>query len=378
MIKHVDIEGFQSLHDVHLDLGQITTIVGPSDSGKSGFFRAIRAAVDNRRGAEFISHGSNTCEVFLDFEGGGLWWKKHKTTASYTLKQGDEVESFDKTKSQVPEEVSKLVGILPEDGITLQFSTQYDAPFLVDKSGTMGASRFVVGLSGFDLFSVAATLTKADIADLRRDISEKESMIEHLDQVLRFEAKVEDAAQAMEVLRQGFDALAEEERDIVAARELLERYKDLQIPWRSQEAVITSKLDLELSQGKIEDLLVEARTAGEMSDTGVSYLLMTRDVDLFRGWLNNISGVGIESVSSELAAVGAASKSLKDILAFQQEFHKADGQHISVQEELTYLDIEFESMQKQLEAMTPALKAYCPFHGQTPPEGVEYECPVPK
>ena len=43
----VRVQGFQSIEDETLELGQLTVLIGEGDAGKSAYLRAIRAAFLN-------------------------------------------------------------------------------------------------------------------------------------------------------------------------------------------------------------------------------------------------------------------------------------------------------------------------------------------
>lgn len=95
-LVHIAIVGFQSLRRIDVELGQITTIVGHSDSGKSAFIRAIKSASLNRRGADFLSHGASACAVRLKFaDGASVLWKRSLNSAQYFLElPGQPVETW--------------------------------------------------------------------------------------------------------------------------------------------------------------------------------------------------------------------------------------------------------------------------------------------
>lgn len=44
MIKSIEIERFKLIHDLRVELGEVTVLVGPNNSGKSSVLQAIQFA----------------------------------------------------------------------------------------------------------------------------------------------------------------------------------------------------------------------------------------------------------------------------------------------------------------------------------------------
>jgi len=153
VIESIEIENYQSLRSVKLELGAVTTIVGPSDVGKSAFVRAVRAVLLNQRGDEFVSHGANKCRVTLGTEQGPIRWERANST-SYLLPDG---RDFTKLAGTVPEEAAEVMGITEvpfESGrVLLNIQSQFGLPFLI--AGGATSSRFLGKLSGIDDFLAA-------------------------------------------------------------------------------------------------------------------------------------------------------------------------------------------------------------------------------
>ena len=140
MIESVHIRNFQSLHDVALDLGPLTVIVGPSSSGKSAFMRSMRTLTSNRRGAEFISHGERTASISATLDRGTVTLTRSKGTTdnAYTVTPTDPGHPlypqrvFTKLGGDTPAEVSSFLGIEAKDPIN--YAGQFDKPYLLDDS----------------------------------------------------------------------------------------------------------------------------------------------------------------------------------------------------------------------------------------------------
>ena len=69
-IKSLELKNFQSHKNLKIDFSpNVTSIIGPSDVGKSAIIRALRWIVFNRpAGDAFIQHGTKQAEVIIQVE----------------------------------------------------------------------------------------------------------------------------------------------------------------------------------------------------------------------------------------------------------------------------------------------------------------------
>lgn len=133
------IQDFQSIEGAVLDLAPLTVIVGKGDSGKSAVLRALRAALFNDSGDDFVRSGTKQATVALAFSDGNvlIWEKPLGKGSSYNLNG----QPFTKLAGQVPAEVSDVTGFraIEVDGstsITPQMHDQFDQPFILFESGS--------------------------------------------------------------------------------------------------------------------------------------------------------------------------------------------------------------------------------------------------
>ena len=144
MLDSIEIRNFQSLQKVDLELAPFTVIVGPSSSGKSAFVRALSTLVSNRRGTDFISHGTTTSVITARMPEGTTSLSRSTIAAKnqYTLISPEgKTENFTKLGGDIPEEVSRFMRIPAKDPVTL--AQQFDKPFLlaVPVTGADGSWR---------------------------------------------------------------------------------------------------------------------------------------------------------------------------------------------------------------------------------------------
>ncbi len=122
MIEKLQIQNFQRHDKLRVLFDEkITTIVGPSDTGKSSTLRAIRWLVFNRpSGTGFIRHGETTCSVKLWANGHKIERKKSKGKNVYLVDD----KQLSAVGTDVPESVKSILNMSLEN-----FQGQHDAPF---------------------------------------------------------------------------------------------------------------------------------------------------------------------------------------------------------------------------------------------------------
>jgi exonuclease SbcC len=173
MFKRLIIENFQAHRKLELDFDEcVTTIVGPSDVGKSAVIRALTWLATNRpSGTEFIrDKQKNTC-VTLEVDDHTITRERSKSWNRYTL----DGKVFTAFGTEPPSEILTVLNLSD-----LNFQAQHDAPFWFQESAPEVSRQLnqIVDLSIID--STLANLDKG-----RRDALAK---------VKALEQEVEDAA----------------------------------------------------------------------------------------------------------------------------------------------------------------------------------------
>lgn len=137
----LSIRNFQSLRKVDLNLGRLTVIVGPSSSGKTAVFRAVRTLVSNSHGARYVSTGQSSASVSLTSDQGTVTIQRGPSKGSYKLATtvGTE-QTFTKLSGSVPEEITAFLQVPPVTGASLNFAAQFDPPYLVSSTGSQVAT----------------------------------------------------------------------------------------------------------------------------------------------------------------------------------------------------------------------------------------------
>ncbi len=134
MLTKIKIRNFQAHAKLDLELDpHVTTIVGPSDVGKSSIIRALKWVATNQpSGESFIRSGAKFCEVKLSVDGHEITRKRSNSENSYLL----DVQRFNSFGQNVPDPIAKLLNVSP-----VNFQGQHDSPFwLADTAGQVSRS----------------------------------------------------------------------------------------------------------------------------------------------------------------------------------------------------------------------------------------------
>ena len=128
MIKRLRIKNFQKHKSIDIEFDEhVTSIVGPSDTGKSALIRALKWVCSNKpNGNDFIRQGSKKCSVRVEVNG-------HKITRSRGAENTYHLdkEVFHAFGNNVPKEIEH---VLRMDEIN--FQGQHDSPFWLNLPST--------------------------------------------------------------------------------------------------------------------------------------------------------------------------------------------------------------------------------------------------
>jgi len=151
MLEKLCIKNFQAHQNLEIDLDPcITTIVGPSDVGKSSILRALRWVCMNRPSGEaFIRDGEKRAEVIARFDGTEIARFKGGGSNSYheDPSDGSSRSLAFAFGTEVPEGIAKLLNVGP-----VNFQQQHDSPFwLADTGGQVSRNlNAVINLDVID------------------------------------------------------------------------------------------------------------------------------------------------------------------------------------------------------------------------------------
>ena len=226
MLERLLIQNFQRHAKRAIDFGAITTIVGPTDAGKSAILRALRWVCTNTPGGgAFIRHGSPGCTVRLEVDGHVIVRRRGTTgdPNTYGL-DGAEYKAFGRG---VPDDIAALLNLSD-----LNWQGQHDAPFwFADTAGEVSRQlNAIVDLGIIDnrLAHVAreATRAKARLEAAEAHLTATKAEADRWAWVPRFEeglAAVQEAAAQATTRRARAAALAGLVAGVLSYRQTADR-----------------------------------------------------------------------------------------------------------------------------------------------------------
>jgi exonuclease SbcC len=214
MIEKVTYLRFQPFEKYSLNLSKnITTLVGPSDTGKSSLLRGLRWLAFNRpRGNNFVKHGEESTCLILRFDGKKLTRKKGKKVNTCQLDR----ENFAALGDDLPEVVKTSLNLSE-----VNFQRQSDPPFWFSLTpGELAkALNQVVDLSLIDstLSSLSSSLKRAQAEE---QVCEKR--VKELEAKLDASSWVEDFCSDVQVITELEARVSEAQKKVTLLSSLLD------------------------------------------------------------------------------------------------------------------------------------------------------------
>ena len=173
-LSKIQIRNYQSLKKLDIDLGDITVITGKSDSGKSAFFRAVKAVVSNEAGEGFTTIGEKKTVIKLD----DVIWIQSKTENSYKIGE----QEWQKVGRGVPEEVATELNMGSFEfgkGVKyfLNFSGQLEPSFITQGNPADNA-KIIGAISNIHIVYNALREAEKDTKATRKRITGLEENLE--------------------------------------------------------------------------------------------------------------------------------------------------------------------------------------------------------
>lgn len=260
MLTHVEVENFQSLRKLSVELGRFTVVTGATGSGKSSLRRALELLAMNARGTDYISRGAKSCKVGAGDRDQGWFTAIERGTArgkdSYRLahmpQSGDEphVETWTKLGGEVPADVRDALKLSE-----LNFARQLPfVPFLLDASG--GEVARVLGrLTNVTLLFEAAREANRRRLEISADLKRAEARLASLtEQAQRFRG-MKDRQQAVSEAESALERVRDISARIARLRALTDRLE------AAQEALERSVPPQVPSAERLEDLAAKLARA---------------------------------------------------------------------------------------------------------------------
>lgn len=271
LISEVVLKGFQSHVNTTFNLQNgLNVITGPSDAGKTAIIRAIRwVAFNEPQGEAFVNENVGEAGVTILLQNGSIITKhRRKGKTSYTIQESENGIESTFEKSEVPLEVTRLLGIekhsFGDFETALNFSFQLDAPFLISETASAGAK--VLGkLAGTESVDLAIKGVSKDTHATRNMRSQAEKDMERIIGSLFEYEHIDDAKQAVETAEILFEQVEASHTNL----ENLKEYRNSFLLFKEKRDKLSEKMkklrnvpqltenitDIEKSQQRHEQLL---------------------------------------------------------------------------------------------------------------------------
>ncbi len=225
-IKSIYIEDFQSHEKSKIEIGrpgELTVIVGPTDSGKTAIVRALRLLLYNMpQGSDYIRVGRDRAVVALEMSDGAKVARERSrgSVNRYRItKPGESPTVLEGFGNSVPLEIQEVTGVRVVSigetlDLTLNLSEQLDGPFLGKSVSGPAKAKILGTLAGTEEIDEAQRILGTDLhragqeekrlADeverLAGKIAEYDYLPELAERIAALEALIEDARSAQELL----------------------------------------------------------------------------------------------------------------------------------------------------------------------------------
>ncbi len=287
MIEQVELRGFQSHQETMFNLQKgLNVITGPSDAGKTAIIRAVRwVAFNEPQGEAFVNERVGEAEVKITLQNKAIITKtRRKGKTSYIVQQDTDDEGSTFEKSEVPLEVTRLLGIEKHNfgdfETALNFSFQLDAPFLISETASAGAK--VLGkLAGTESVDLAIKGVSKDTHAARNMRSQAEKDMERIVGSLFEYQHIDDAKQSLEtaemlmeqveISNTNLEDLKEYRNSFLLFKEKRDKLSEKIIKLQHVPHLIEDVAEIEKSQQRARELL-QLQDDGNRLNTRISSL----------------------------------------------------------------------------------------------------------
>lgn len=225
MLKRIKIEKFQSLESVDLPLGPLTVIVGPTNSGKSAFVRAVTSLGRNSVPATTgVRVGSKAYSVTADFaEGASVSIERGTSLSRYKTWTQDGEDTYEKAGQTVPAGIAEVLRFAMAEDADLAFSTQHDGPFMMSANGS-SVARVLGSLTAATLLHDAVKEANRRKLSHDRQAKTREEDADALATRARGMGGLKERVKALAEARAALDAVAGQAGEVQALRLLLSEW----------------------------------------------------------------------------------------------------------------------------------------------------------
>lgn len=280
MLTKLTLHNFQAYKKakVVFDKG-VNIIIGKSDSGKSSIIRSIKLLLHNKpSGDNYRKHKTDITKVTGVIDDNKITRERGKSINQYRMNE----DVFKAIGSTVPEQIHNVLNVGEEN-----IQSQHEFYFLLDKpSGQVAKSLNEV--SDLSIMDSAMQKVKGDLKETSGLITNVESVISNLDNLVKESEWIKDAEKELKKLLMLDESLTMAKNDYQDTERIIEKILALQdnmknlIPAQAEDKLISIESLLKLKQNaevnvsvlkKVLDRLVHSEskldTFTDFDDTGI-------------------------------------------------------------------------------------------------------------
>lgn len=203
---------------------EITTITGPSESGKTSLFRAMRWVTHNRpTSSRFITKGETRCHVRITIDGAEIVRQKSKSGNSYKLGRTE----FTAVRTGVPEDISDALRIGD-----INYQGQHDPLFwITDSPGQV--SKYlneIINLGAIDksLSKIGSIVRQKEAESklIKERIKEAKEQVEELEWTVRAKRQFDRLVNMRSDMNERAARIAQIERCLSRRRQARKRHRN--------------------------------------------------------------------------------------------------------------------------------------------------------
>ena len=314
----VSVKDYQIIKQAILDFKPgLTSIIGPSNNGKSSILKAIKSAIYTEPGSTPIRNGAQSYVVGIQDNGHTVIYQKKEGSSKYLV----DGQSYSKFGLSTPEEVSNALNIreliLNGNKTQLNFWNQMDKPFLLDKSAGE-LFKFILDSGENDQLSSVLKAMVTDRQSLNKEADNLQGQITALEDSIDKQQKESDK---LETIIEKANNLIEKKvkfDKLNSLKTLISNYFTLDKQIDEHETnlktienkeKIYSKLDLKLFKSKLDII----RDIEDYIQNETQILNLYTDIEDINKKLNILDKLKLSELSDLIDKVSRYKIILKDI-----------------------------------------------------------------
>ena len=232
MLNRITLRNFQAHQDRTIEFDQTTTIVGPSDKGKTAIVRALYWLFFNRPARhDFIRRGTTSCSVEVEIDGRSIKRSKGKQNV-YEI-DGEKLVGF---STRIPDPVQELAKIGE-----VNFQLQHDPYYWIGMTGGQVYQQ-ICKLTGLDRLTSALKHIRKKKSDCRSVIAFTKKKLEDQESRLKELEWAESARKDLDAIQRIQSDLEEKQEELDQLEECINQYREL-IRLERKASEIVGKID---------------------------------------------------------------------------------------------------------------------------------------